>query len=176
MVDRVMHRRDRKRRNQRISAGVIGAAIALTVAIAGARELLWGKSPANEPSPVPSANTVDATVTYTGAGCRLDAPGQIERGRLLLRLVNEDPQHEVVFWIQPLGASEQPAELDPQLVSLYLDRWPTARLDPSSTTRWTGRLIPAAGRWAVQCFEDEIPGSTEDDPRYRDVVGPLEVG
>ena len=47
--------RDRRRRNQRIRAGVLGAAVALAVALVGARALLTEPPPVDTPTPpIPS--------------------------------------------------------------------------------------------------------------------------
>ena len=58
MVDRVLRRRDRKRRNQRITAGVVGAAIAITIAIGGASRLLTAPVPIDQPTPTPPPERV----------------------------------------------------------------------------------------------------------------------
>lgn len=52
--DRLVDRRDRKRRNQRIAAGVVGIAVALAVAFTGAHLLRSESIPANE-TPAPAA-------------------------------------------------------------------------------------------------------------------------
>jgi Tol biopolymer transport system component len=57
MADRIMRRRDRKRRNQRVAAGVLGAAIALAIAIGGANRLLTAPVPLDQPSTAPPRRT-----------------------------------------------------------------------------------------------------------------------
>ena len=53
MTERVFRRRERKRRNQRIRAGVLGAAVAVAVALVGARSLVIGDVPMVTPAPTP---------------------------------------------------------------------------------------------------------------------------
>jgi dipeptidyl aminopeptidase/acylaminoacyl peptidase len=56
------HRRDRKRRNQRITAGVVGIIVALLSLATLARAFLGGQRPANEPTPSPSPDSIFADV------------------------------------------------------------------------------------------------------------------
>ena len=56
LAGRVLRRRDRKRRNQRLSAGVVGGAIALAIALAASGTLLEEPVPRKpSPTPVPGA-------------------------------------------------------------------------------------------------------------------------
>jgi Tol biopolymer transport system component len=56
------HRRDRKRRNERITAGVVAIVVALLSLATVARAFLGGERPANEPTPSPSPEGVFADV------------------------------------------------------------------------------------------------------------------
>jgi Tol biopolymer transport system component len=60
--DDLGRRRDRKRRNQRITAGVVGIVVALLSLATLARAFLGGQRPANEPTPSPSRQGIFAHV------------------------------------------------------------------------------------------------------------------
>jgi hypothetical protein len=57
-LERLLRRRDRKRRNQRIAAGVVGIAVALAVALTGASLIRSEPVPADQPSPVRNGEIV----------------------------------------------------------------------------------------------------------------------
>jgi Tol biopolymer transport system component len=67
--ERLVHRRERKRRNQRLAAGAVGIAIALAAAITGAQLLRSEAVPADEVPLAPIARNGDiAFGTYAGSG------------------------------------------------------------------------------------------------------------
>jgi hypothetical protein len=62
-LESVLRRRDRKRRNQRIAAGVVGIAVALTVAVGGASLLRSSGRPvpADEPQTISPPSPTSTT-------------------------------------------------------------------------------------------------------------------
>jgi Tol biopolymer transport system component len=63
VMDAILRRRDRKRRNQRIAAGVVGIAVALAVALGGASLLRSQPVPADEPQRIsPAVPDVDYVI------------------------------------------------------------------------------------------------------------------
>jgi hypothetical protein len=83
--DQLERRRDKKRRDQRIRAGALGAALALAVVLAGARALLTGPVPGDRPSPAPAPPPVER-VGFIGVPPEGAEPSTPVTGDLVLRL------------------------------------------------------------------------------------------
>ena len=66
--ERMLRRRDRKRRNQRVAAGALAIVLALVSFVALARAFDGGERPANEPSP----NFTGMVIRFTGSDPRGD--------------------------------------------------------------------------------------------------------
>jgi hypothetical protein len=85
--ERLRHRRDRKRRNQRIKAGVVGiavfvAAVWIVTSVSSLDRSETTVVPAGEPVPI-------GTVTQSGAGCALEIDTDPIPPGFTLSLVNE---------------------------------------------------------------------------------------
>ena len=85
LAERVMRRRDRKRRNQRILAGVVGGAIALAVVLAVTRPVLIGPRPGDGPSPTASPTPVER-IGFIGVPPEGAEPSTPVAGDLVLSL------------------------------------------------------------------------------------------
>ena len=78
-LERVLHRRDRKRRNQRIRAGVLGLAIAIGVGWLGVNAIRSTPSPADHPTPSPGILRTNGEVLRFTGNSRLShrVPGDL---------------------------------------------------------------------------------------------------
>jgi hypothetical protein len=77
LVERVMRRGDRKRRNQRIGAGAIGGVIGLVLVAVVARHAFTDPTPADEPSPSPVARVGFIGVPPEGAEPSTPVTGEL---------------------------------------------------------------------------------------------------
>jgi hypothetical protein len=140
------------------------------------------------PAPVPAPprfqveawaqeRAVDATLFITRSSCELRGVNDpIPPGPLTLELVNDSP-FETHVRLRNLhdGRTIRHLREDPPSVG-YFGRWVSHETSPGVTEVWSSPTLFAAGRWAVVCGKDTLPGGHGINWVPVGIAGPIEIG
>jgi hypothetical protein len=178
--ERVYGRRDRKQRNARVAAGVVGVAIAIAIVALGAKAAITNHQPVGRPSITPSDV---GTLTITDAGCTLDGLANPGPGPFTLDVTNgtDGAKTVLVFKIASDARFARTLALvdrvrprfgtaDHRRIKTRFEYGNTSEMDmhPHESSVVTGTFV--RGTYGIQCA-----GQPPERDRSSNFVGPIDV-